>query len=273
MARRGAALGAGTVAVLAGIVFLLLVGAPTGMAVRNGAAYATGIALGALGLAAQPRRLSPFLPRYLLTLVMLVVVLVAGVTVDGVQRWIRLGPLTLQPALILLPALLATIGDDKVGMKRAALLLPAALLALQPDAGTLGALALALTVMTLQQRSPLGVVAAAGTAALAGWTIVTLDNPAPVLFVEATAELALANGPLALALHLGASLLMLVPFAIAPTRRGRPLLAFVAALTVAGLLDAFPMPLAGGAISPLIGYGAALALLFPPIGKGAPIRR
>ncbi len=267
MTRPGAPLAAGTAAVLAGIAFLLLVGAPAGMAVRNGAAFAIGLALGALGLVAQPNRLSPFVPRYALTIVMLLVVLGAGVAVDGVQRWIRLGPVTLQPALILLPPLLTTLGDDRGGWKRAALLVPAMLIALQPDGGTLFALALALWILSRFDRARPALLAALGATALAAWRLLDVANPAPVPFVEGTPALALAHGPLAIVLHLAASLLMLVPFVLHRSREAWALVMFFAALATAALLAPFPMPIAGGAVSPIVGYGAALALLYLPIGR------
>ena len=68
-------------------------------------------------------------------------------------------------------------------------------------------------------------------------------------------ELALAQGPLATVLHTAAILLMLLPFWIVRRDGGGPLLAFFAALVVASILAPFPMPLAGGVVSPLDGLG------------------
>ena len=85
--------------------------------------------------------------------------------------------------------------------------------------------------------------------------------------MQAKTELALAQGSLATVLHTAAILLMLLPFWLVRRDGGGPLLAFFAALVVASILAPFPMPLAGGAVSPLVGYGAALALLFLPIRR------
>lgn len=262
---RGRALGIGVLAVLAGAAFLFVAGAPAGLIVRNLVAFAAGLALGTIGLAFQPPRVPPFLPRLALTVVMLVIVLLVGVSVDGVQRWIRFGPVTLQPALILLPTLFSTLGDDRGGWRRAALLVPAGLIALQPDAGTLFALALTLWILRRFDPARPALIAALGATALTAWCLLDYANPEPVRFVEATAALALETGPLAIALHLTASLLMLVPFVLHRSREGWALLTFFAALATAAVLGAFPMPVAGAAVSPLVGYGAALALLFLPI--------
>lgn len=292
---RAIGLAIGTIAVLSGAAFLWVAGAGSGMAIRNPIAFAIGLMLGAIGLAVQPPKLSPFLPRFLLTVTMLAIVLAVGVSVDGVQRWIRLGPVTLQPALILLPTLFTTIAADRRDQRRSALLvpdtlrglspdtaataadrgawrriallIPAGLVAFQPDAGTSAALAAALWVLWLADRSRLALLAAFAASAVAGWSMVALATPAPVPFVENTTELALAQGPLATVLHTAAILLMLLPFWIVRRDGGGPLLAFFAALVVASILAPFPMPLAGGAVSPLVGYGAALALLFLPIRR------
>ena len=56
---RVAALGIGTLAVIVGAAFLLLVGAPIALALRNVMAFAAGIGLGCLGLSSN-RESRPF---------------------------------------------------------------------------------------------------------------------------------------------------------------------------------------------------------------------
>ena len=86
-------------------------------------------------------------PIYLLGIVLLVAVLLAGVSVKGAQRWLDLGFTRIQPAEIMklgVPLMLAWYFDRRAGTARpvdflagfALVLLPVALIARQPDLGT-----------------------------------------------------------------------------------------------------------------------------------------
>ncbi len=91
-------------------------------------------------------RLSRYL--YIVGLIMLIVVLIAGKTTMGAQRWIMLGPLTFQPSeffrivfIIAFSAYLTTLQEplqDKTYIKSALLfaLFPLLLVSKQPDLGT-----------------------------------------------------------------------------------------------------------------------------------------
>ena len=118
----------------------------------------------------------------------------------------------------------------------------------------------------------LSALAAAATSA-AFW--IALRTPDPVAFVEGTAQLAVQHGFFAIALHALTAALMLVPFILVRENGGTENLVFFAMLSLAALVAAFPMPLAGSALSPLVGYGAAIALLTIPVRSrfGAPFRR
>lgn len=137
-----------------------------------------------------------------------------GADLEGVTRWLRFGPVTLQPALILLPTLFTTLSPDRNGWRRAALLVPTLLIAFQPDAATLTAFAAAMVVMLRRNAPAPAIVAAVVAIILSAAAWVALRNPDPVAFVEGTANLAMHHGPFAIALHAGASLLMLIPFAM-----------------------------------------------------------
>ncbi len=271
---RVAALGIGALAVVAGGFSLLLVGAPVGLAVRNLIAFAAGIGLGCLGQFLQPRE-TAFWPRFVLTCLMLSLVLIVGTTIGGVSRWLDFGLFTLQPGLILLPTLLTTLSQDHTGWRRAALLLAVILIAFQPDAATLTALALAMTVMLRVNVKPPALVTALIAVAFSLGAWLTLRNPDPVAFVEGTVQLAVQHGPVAIAVHAATMVLMLAPFLIVRKNGGLENFTFFALLALAAVVAAFPMPLAGSAVSPLVGYGAALALLTIPVRSrfAAPFRR
>jgi len=88
-------------------------------------------------------------PAYAATLVLLVLVEALGAIGGGSQRWLELGPLTLQPSELMKPAIVLVLASfyqslpagDVGGLRSLAIPLgliglPAALVLLQPDLGT-----------------------------------------------------------------------------------------------------------------------------------------
>lgn len=196
----------GGLAVLAGAAFLWMVGALPGMVTRNIAAYAVGLLIG-FGAHGLLRKSSGFLLLLSAASLLLLGTLV-GVETDGVRRWIALGPITLQPALIVLPMLLAGIGSGEARKWLPWLAVPPVLIALQPDAASLAALAAAMAVMVRKNDGPRTLAATILVAALAVIALIGMLTPPPVAFVEGTAATALTSGPAAMALHFAAIVLM-----------------------------------------------------------------
>ena len=86
----------GALAVLAGAAFLWDVGALPGMVSRNVASFLLGMLLGwGLHHAAHRRRGAEIL--FGLASAMLLAVLVVGIEIEGVKRWLPLGPVHVQP--------------------------------------------------------------------------------------------------------------------------------------------------------------------------------
>lgn len=269
---RGAGLGPlvlGTLAVGAGALFLADVGALAGMASRNVAAYLAGLLLGwaAHRLARRP---GPAALLFGLGTAILAATLLVGTELDGVRRWLPLGPVHLQPALILAPLLLAIVAGREGRHWRLALLLPLALVAAQPDAATATAMAGAtLALITdVSLRSKSGWTRrrralAGGAVALAALTLLVagVKTPPAVAFVEGTADLALTSGSIAAALHIVAVLLGIGAMLAAPGPSGLALAAYFALSVLAALFFAFPMPIVGAGPSHLLGFGLAIGWL------------
>jgi hypothetical protein len=270
MRASGAApLALGTLAVLTGATFLWNVGALPAMPSRNIASYLLGLLLGwGLHHAAQRRLGAEIL--FALASAMLAVVLVIGIELEGVKRWLPLGPVHVQPALILAPLLLALAASREGRHWRVAVLVPVALIAAQPDGATSIALAAGIAAMmaAASSRSRQGwsrrrIATAAGAFILAilGLIVAGMPTPPPVAFVEGTVEIALLSGALAVALHI---LTVALAFAALLSRRdpvSASLAAYFAVSVLAATFIAFPMPLAGAGPSHLIGFGIAIGWL------------
>lgn len=259
----------GLLAAIAGAAFLWNVGALPGMASRNLAAFLLGLVLGwTANLAAHRRHGAEIL--FTLATAILALVLVAGIEMDGVKRWLPLGPLNVQPALILAPLVLALAASRDGRHWRAAVLVPVALVALQPDAATMLAMATGVAAMMADASSharrgwsPRRTAIAGGAAALAiaGLLAAGIQTPPPVAFVEGTVGIAALSGPWAMGLHVTAIGLAVAAMLAARNGEGRALAAYFAIAAGAAIFWAFPMPVAGASPSHLVGFGLSVGWL------------
>ncbi len=260
-------------AVGSGAAFLTSIGALPGMATFNALSFVLGLGLGwGAHRLARWRHGAAILFGF--ASMVLALVLVAGTTVDGVTRWLPLGPLNVQPALILSPLLLAIVADREGRHWRLAILPPILLVALQPDAATMLALAAgaATIAAAASVRSTRGwtarrIALASGAAIIAITALVWsgIQTPPAVAFVEGTVELARLSGPAAILLHVATALLMIAAL-LSAGQGGPALAAYFAVAATAAVFWAFPMPLAGAAPSHALGFGIAA-------GWGATARR
>jgi cell division protein FtsW (lipid II flippase) len=222
--------------------------------------------------------------------------------IQGVHRWLDLGPLALQPSAILAPVVVAGLGFLAAAGRWAgfAALLAAAqaIHVAQPDAGQAFAVGLGALAAALLAPGRRGVRAAAALLAVAGpiAAALPLDPLAPVRHVEGILALAAARG---LAFAILARLFVAVlplPALIgalhAAASRERTATAAAAALgayevgaVLATRLGAFPVPVLGFGASHLVGFFLANGLLVaivhglplpaptvaaPPAGEGTP---
>lgn len=266
---RLAPLALGGLAVAVGVAFLWDVGALPGMGSRNLLAFVLGLIA---GWAAHKIAHLAFGAALLFGLAnaVLLYLLVAGIEVDGVRRWLALGPLTLQPGLFLAPLLLAIVASREGRHWRVAILLPLLLVALQPDTATMIALAggTAALMAAASGRSSRGwtarrIATALGAAcvALVGLVFAGVQTPPPVAFVEGTVEIAAVSGGLAVLLHAAALMFAVGALLAAGGPAGASLAAYFALAALAATFWAFPMPVAGAGPSHLLGYGLAIGWL------------
>ena len=264
-----APLALGTMAVAAGAAFLWDVGALPGMISRNVAAYLAGLILGWASHHVAHRRHGAK-ALFAIGSIILAAVLVIGIELDGVRRWLPLGPFHLQPALILSPLLLALAASRESRHWRALVLLPVGLIAAQPDGATSIALAtgVAAFMAAASQRSKRGwsprriaTVAGAFCLAVLGLIVAGMPTPPPVAFVEGTIEIARLSGPTAMGLHFLTIALMLGALLARRDAAGAALAAYFAVSAIAAIFLAFPMPVAGAGPSHLVGFGIAIGWL------------
>lgn len=244
-------------------------GVPAGLWARNLAAWGVG-GLAALGIALTPRR--PWAPAALLAAPVGLGASLISADQGGVHRWVDLGPLHMNVAMVLGPAAVAALGVDAEARPWAwmAAFVALGLLVLQPDASQATALAAALVLIaagaawSVAPRA--GVMVAAGLLATAAW--LRPDPLLPVPEVEQVVGLAAAVSPLAAGLAVvllaAASLAAAIMTRSAPPgprRAGRALSLALVAGSVAPWLGAYPVPWVGIGMSPILGAWLGVGLL------------
>lgn len=201
---------------------------------------------------------------------------------DGVHRWLVLGPVRLNASTMVGPWLLAGVhAEARRSPGRALALLSALLLVhvLQPDAAQ--ATALALGGLVLIWRAPHAALTTRALAALVTLALAGLawsrPDPLPALaHVERVLALGLAGGPGLAIASAAAMALLLAPMVAARGDASRALaLAFAAyllAAVTATFCGNYPVPVMGAGAGPVLGWYAMAAYLRRAAGPGAPVR-
>ena len=256
-------------AVAVGALVCARSGVPTGLWLRNLAAWAVG-GLAACGLAVAAR--PSVLPVALLAAPLGLGASLLARGQDGVHRWLDLGPLHMNAAMLLLPAgvvALASLGGSQRWpwvVTFAAL----ALLVVQPDASQATAFGACLALLAAFAPWPravrASVAALAGLGAAAAW--LRPDPLQPVLEVEGIIAVAWTAAPLIA----GLAVVVLAAVAVAPALAARasrpPLRVAGVALSLCFLLwaatplvGAFPVPFVGIGMSPILGGWLGVGML------------
>lgn len=269
-------------ALLLGVLVMRASGVPAGLWGQNLAAWAAGVlACLALGRA----RTSPARARWAGVVAVLAVGALAATLIDpgvqGVHRWVKLGPVRLHAAAVLLPLLLAALAAlaRARGWWAAAGIAAVVALALllQPDAAQATAFAAGATVLLLPGagKSPPRLAGLLPLPLLAVLASLRRDPVAPVPHVEGILGLAAGLGAGWGVAAVAALALLPVPFLLAGrgagSRAGLALGAYVAVTLLAPLAGSFPVPVMGYGVSPVLGYllGAAGLLRAAALPEGA----
>jgi cell division protein FtsW (lipid II flippase) len=260
-------------ALVVGAAVMLASGAPWWYPAVNAAAWLLGLSLLAL-----PRSIHRFANEHLADLALVAVVLMSFTLldpgIDGVHRWLILGPLRVHPSAVLTPLIVLGMARA-VARGRTALAL--GLLAsvqgvhiVQPDAAQASSVALAaLIVAVASPRAGLALRFGLGLLAVVSCAIAWQrpDPLPPAPFVENSLSLAWALGwPMGAGAVLSLSLPSLVPWGQAWRRRADAVsaVALGASIAVSSLgvaLGNFPVPFLGYGGSPVLGVTVGLVAL------------
>lgn len=251
------AIAALVVAVCAGLIVMAVAAAPRGYMIGNSIALVIGTVLAFL-----PIRLPTERQRRALIggfLIVLALTAFAGPPLDGVRRWIAIGPLRLHAGMLLGPTLAVVLALAPPALRIGGLLAGIAIAFVSPDLAM--ALAWLGTLLgSLNRLRPWHATASMTAAALiVAATALRHDPLQPVAFVEAVVVgvwHTSPSGAIALALA-GLAPLLLVLFREPPARA---LAGFWAGLSLAGLIGPWPSPLIGYGAAPILGYGLSVAV-------------
>ena len=192
--------------------------------------------------------------------------------VEGVHRWLDIGPLHINVAALLLPASIVGLAALRIASPLGIVtaLLTGAILLAQPDASQLTAFAIAAFILIARSRLASGwkVFAGviAGAFAISGW--MRLDGLQPVPEVEGIFAMCLAVSPI-LALIAGVALIAaaLAPLRQSSTNNDPPrdaaiaLSAYFMTVSISPFFHSFPVPLVGLGMSFPVGWWLGIGLL------------
>lgn len=244
------------VAGTAGLAVMAAAGAPKTALIIQAAALAVGGAIAwVLARGRRPVSRVVVMSGLALGAILIGLPLLIGPDVEGVRRWLGMGPLLIQPAMIVLPPMVWLYArDNTLWIGRGLAMAAAGLLALQPDQAGGLALATALGTCLIFRRQTADAMVFAAALAVQGWAGMGADPLAAVPHVELAAETVFAANPI---FGVAAWIVMLsLPLPFMLYHRENPANAMLASLWI-GLVAAavfrnYP--------EPIIGYSASLAL-------------
>lgn len=261
---------AALLAVVTGCAVMRMQQVPSSIWLQNAAALLVG-GLGTTLYLSAPGRMGDGDVRVVAALCVAVLCCTfAGPGMEGVHRWIRLGPVSLNAAFLCVPVVLAIVERAILkGRLRLACALSAVtgvILFLQPDASMVSAFALAALPVLCRGREGcalrVGVCAALLLLAAVCWC--RPDGLEPVAYVEGILLLAWESGPVWGIVSVLSLLVLFWPFAMGLRRPASRALCsgfalYYAALLASSFIGVFPVPVIGYGVSPVIGYLISVA--------------
>lgn len=190
-----------------------------------------------------------------------------GVRVGDIARWVKIGPLFVQPSLVLLPMMIVASVRARSATATCGMIAAAVALALQPDRAMAGALAAGAVALLASRRDAMTIATA--IASLAGFavTMVRPDAGEAMPFVDQIIYRSFDVHILAGSAVIGGLALLLLPSFVG-ARHGQELRAasYVfgttwAAIIVAAALGNYPTPVVGYSGGAVLGYVLSLAVL------------
>ncbi len=255
-----------------GMVYMAAAGAPSRYLVVNGAALVIGLAL----LAMLPRRRDGAARGggwlVVAAAAGLLATAVFGVQTDGTARWVRVGVVSLQPSLMLLPLMILAFARDRDRKGTLGLALAALALALQPDRALAATLVAGLAAILLARREPRVLLALAAAVAGLAVTLLRADTLPPSAFVEQVFADAFASSALTGWAVVVGGLALLLP-ALARFDDAVVFGAVWLSILLAAVVANYPTPLVGYGGSAIIGYLLCLAALPSRAGRRGPADR
>jgi cell division protein FtsW (lipid II flippase) len=249
-------------ALVLGVAWMRQTGVPAGVYMQNVAAAVAGAAIAAYGSrrhVSAPRGLAIMAAAILL----LLMTLPTG-GLQGVHRWIRVGPLNFHVAFLSIPLVLAELDRILRGTRLAAalcaMIIVTATLALQPDASQATAFAGSSVVLLAahRKRSPTAIAGMLVLLVLAGLSFLKPDPLAPLPHVEEIAIRIAERGLAWQAIVFAVLTLLIAPFAVqsvtASKSAGLAVAVYLALVTAASYWGNFPVPVLGYGLSPILGY-------------------
>lgn len=253
-------------AVVLGLAYMAAAGAPTQYLSINAGTLVFGlVALIAWTHWSRPAAELSGLVPLVIGLALLATALY-GHSLEGTTRWVRLGPLALQPGLILTPLLVVLFSRNRNWLAILGVVISAAALALQPDRAIAGAMTVAIAALAITRPDRRFLLALVATSIAFAITLVRSDTLPVRAFVEEVLFTAFETHWLAgLAVWIG-SIWLLIPAIVGrkdPENRAAYNVfgAVWLGLIVASLLGAYPTPLVGYGASSILGYALSLAAL------------
>lgn len=244
---------------IAGLGFLALFGAPKSMLAVNAGALALGLAWVLFGRELRSLRRLRILA--VLGLVLLAAPLVIGPHINGIARWIPLGPFQLHAGSLVIPILACLAACDRE--YGPPLLLAGGLVCLlQPDAASAFALTGAATGLYFAWKDWKPGMAAM-LLFLAGLMASTRGNLAPQPFVERVlVDVFLVNLPVAIGLFAAvlASFALMLGMIRQPAPVRYALCGTLAGFSILAVLADYPSILIGYGASPILGFALALGI-------------
>ena len=259
-------------AVLLGLAYLAIAGAPTRYLAINAGALAVGLTMLALlgRIAAAGRQWTSGAITAMAGALLATALL--GAEADGAARWVKLGGFAIQPSLILLPVMLIAFSRTRNALATAGIVTAAVAMALQPDRAMAGMLAVSLAVLVTIHRDRHVIVALAVGAIGFAATLARADALPAVPYVDQILYSSFGVHAGAGMAVLGGSVLLLLPAIVGWRRDAESRAVYVVfgvvwfAAIIAAALGNYPTPIVGYGGSAIIGYALSL-LALPRLAK------